>query len=205
MRNFIIFDIGGVLRIYNNSAFNDWLKTTFNITKAIEPIWKKWQDLRDIDEIDEHEFYSNFLKDVELDNSKLSEHDFYKKFFDDCVTTNHDLFNFIEKRLYGIYKLCIFSNMSRIEVREHKKKIDYEKYFDKCIYSYMIKTLKPDINFFKKGLKLIGHAGEECIYIDDKIKNKENSEKVGIKFIQYIDYDNFIESMKSLKLIQKKR
>ena len=195
MRNVIIFDIGGVLRIYNNNTFNDWLKTTFNITKGIVPIWKKWQNLRDIDKIDEHEFYSKFLSDIGISNIELSEHDFYNKFFEDCITTNDKIFSFIENNLFGKYELYIFSNMSRIEVIEHRKKVNYEKFFNKCIYSFDIKVLKPDINFFKKGLELIGHVGEECIFIDDKIKNKINSEKSGIKFIQYTDYNKFLKDI----------
>ena len=200
MRNVIIFDIGGVLRIYNNNSFNDWLKNTFNIAKDVRSIWKKWQKLMLTDEVDEHEFYSNLLEELDISRSELSVEQFYKKLFEDYIKDDKQIFKFIEKNLYQKYKLYIFSNFSRIEVRKFKEKVDFEKFFDQCIYSYDIKTIKPKIDFFKKALELIGHQGSECVFFDDQLKNKENSEKVGIKFIQYINYKQFIEDFEKLKL-----
>ncbi len=199
MRNVIIFDIVGVLRIYNNDSFNDWLKTTFHISNDIKPIWKKWQDLRDIDELNEHEFYSNFLKDVAISESKLPEELFYKKFFEDCVRDDEKILKFIEYNLYGKYRLYIFSNFSRIDLKKYREKFDFEKFFDKCVYSCDIKVKKPNIEFFEKGLKIIDHNGNECIFFDDQLKSKTNSEKVGIKFIQYLNYDQFIKDLDVLE------
>jgi len=200
MKNVIIFDIGGVLRIYNNNSFNDWLKNTFNITKDVRSIWKKWQKLLLTDKIDEHEFYSDLLKELDISGSELSEEQFYKKLFEDYIKDDKQIFKFIENNLYQKYKLYIFSNFSKIEIRKFREKIDFEKFFDKCIYSCDIKTIKPDIEFFKKALALIGHRGNECIFFDDQLKNKKNSEKIGIKYIQYLNYDQFVKDFNKLKL-----
>lgn len=200
MRNIIIFDIGGVLRIYDNDSFNDWLKKTFNINKEIRPIWKKWRDLMNIDKIDEHEFYSNFLKDVNIPELKFPEEQFYNKLFEEYVKDDEKILKFIENNLYQKYRLYIFSNISRIDIRKYREKVDFEKFFDKCIYSYDIKTIKPTIEFFKKALKLIGHLGSKCVFFDDQLKSKENSEKVGIKFIQHINHEQFIKDLDILKL-----
>jgi HAD superfamily hydrolase (TIGR01509 family) len=201
MKDVIIFDIGGVLRIYENDAFDDWLRETFSITVDIRSAWKKWQDLRDIDAIDEHKFYKYFLQDIDLPYSALSEREFYRKFFDEHVMTNEKMFNLIEKHLWKKYRLYIFSNMSRIEIREHKKKIDYEKFFDHCVYSCNIGKLKPNCDFFEKGLKEIGCKGDECLFVDDKTKNRKNSEKYGITFVQYGGHEEFVNKMELLGFI----
>lgn len=200
MRNVIIFDIGGVLRIYNNNSFNDWIKDTFKVKKNVRPVWKKWQRLLQTDEVNEHEFYSSLLKELFIPESELSEERFYNKLFDDYISDNKQILEFIKGNLYKKYKLYIFSNFSRMEIRKYRKKIDFEKFFDKCIYSCDIKRIKPDIEFFKRALDAIGHQGSECIFFDDQLKNKKNSEKVGIKFIRYVNYDQFIKNLKKLKL-----
>ena len=200
MRNVIIFDIGGVLRIYNNNSFNDWIKDTFNVAKDVKFIWKKWQRLMHADKIDEHEFYSNLLKELDIPESKLTEEQFYKELFENYVKDDKQIFKFIESNLYQKYQLYIFSNFSRIEIRKFREKINFEKFFDKCIYSCDIKTIKPGIEFFKKALDLIGHQGSECVFFDDQLENKENSEKVGIKFIQYLGHSQLIKDIEKLKL-----
>lgn len=195
MKKAIIFDIVGVLRRYDNQLFNNWLREKFRVSQDIESVWKKWQDLRDVDEINEHQFYSNFLKDVGISEAKLPEELFLGKFFNDCVRDDEQILKFIEENLQGKYKLYIFSNFSRIDLKKYREKIDFEKFFDKCVYSCDIKVKKPSVEFFEKGLKMIGHRGNECIFFDDQLKNKENAEKVGIKFIQYFDYDQFVKNL----------
>ncbi len=199
MRNIILFDVGGVIRIYDDKSFNAWLKNTFHPNGEIEPAWKKWRDLRDIDKIDEHEFYANFISDIGISAKDISEEDFYAKFFNEHIETNEKILKFIENQLFGKFRLYIFSNMSRMEVKEHRKKVDYEKFFDKCVYSFNLGLIKPDIEFFKKGLDVIEHKGDECIFFDNNLKNKKNSEKLGIKFVQYVDFDKFSKDIESLK------
>jgi len=195
MRNVILFDFGGVLEIHGVASFCDWLKEEFNLSSDILPIYKKWEYLRDIDELDEHEFHKRFTKDVGID---ISEDDFYNEYYSNHVKQCFDVLDFIEKELFGKYDLFIFSNNSRITVNKFQEKTGFERLFNKCVYSYYLHTQKPDIEFFRKGLELIGHDGEECIFFDDQIKSKENSEKLGIKFIQYKDLDQLKKDLKYL-------
>ena len=200
MKNVIIFDVGNVIMLYKNKAFNDWLNHKFNGTKEIAPIWKKWLNLGDLDKISANEFYTGFLKEVGIDQNNLSEKEFFGKFFGDYVLTNEKILKFIKDFFFNKYELYIFSNMNKNEIIENNLKSNYESFFKKCVYSCNIKLKKPDIEFYQKALELIGHKGEECIFFDDNIKNKENAEKTGIKFVQYIDFNKFLTDVKELKL-----
>lgn len=201
MKNVIIFDIVGVLRNYDNDDFYKWLGKTFNIDKDIKAVWKKWQRLRDVDKIDEHIFYKNFLSDLGISQKEINDEEFYRKFYTDYVSDNYDILKFIEKNLHKKYELFLFTNASRIDIRDFAKKYDFRKIFKNCVCSYELKTRKPEAEFFQKGLAQIGHAGKECIFFDDQIKSKIPSEKQGIKFIQYLDFEKFIADLKSLELI----
>lgn len=201
MRNIIIFDIVGVLRNYDNDGFYEWLGKTSGINKDIKTVWKKWQHLRDVDEVDEHVFYKKFLFDLGISDKEIGEKEFYRKFFTDFVSDDYDLLKFIEKNLYQKYELFLFSNASRIDIRDFAKKYDFRKVFKDCVSSYKLRIRKPDPLFFQKGLERIGHAGKDCVFFDDQIKSKIPSEKEGIKFIQYSGFKKFIADLKLLKLI----
>ncbi|EKE06878.1 MAG: Haloacid dehalogenase superfamily, subfamily IA, variant 3 with third motif having DD or ED [uncultured bacterium] len=195
----IIFDIGGVLRFYDNHTLNNWLKDTFNLDKDAEDIyeiWRTWNNLRNIDAIDEHEFYEKILNELKININDLSEKDFYQKVAS-VVTENNQMWEFLKNNLYGKFKLYIFSNFSKRDIKDFQEATDFEKYFDKCIYSCEIKVRKPDLNFFQKGLELIGEKAEDCIFIDDKLKNTEASTKFGIKSILYTNFENFQEEITS--------
>ncbi len=200
MQNVFIFDVAGVLRFYNGSAFFRWLDHTFHSPKNVSEVWKKWQNLRNIDAIDEHEFYSNFFRDIGVSESKMPEKVFYAKFFSDYVKDNKQILNFIKSYLYGKVELYIFSNLSRIDLEKNKEKIGFEYLFKKCIYSFDLGVKKPDITFFEKGLELIEHPGKDCIYFDDQLKNKENAEKLGIKFYQYTNFNQFLKDLRPYSL-----
>ncbi len=198
MRKVLLFDLGGVLEIHNTDSFLNWIKNKFSINKDIKPIYSRLVYLRDIDEINEHQFFQNFIEEINVD---ISEEDFYNEYYENHVHQSYDVLNFIENELLNKYELYIFSNNSRINIQRFKNKINFEKLFKKCIYSYDLKTKKPNQEFFRKGLKIINHKGSECLFFDDQLKSKENSEKVGIKFIQYTTLNKLKQDLKSLEII----
>ena len=198
MRTVLIFDLGGILEIHDIDSFCNWIKNKYSIYEDIKPIYKKWEYLRDVDKIDEHEFYQKFIDEIKI---SLSEEEFYQEYYTNHVHQCLDMLKFIENKLFGKYELYIFSNNSKINIRKFQDKINYEKLFKKCVYSFDLKTKKPALEFFKKGLKIINHKGDECIFIDDQLKSKINSEKLGIKFIQYINLDKLKLDLKSLNIL----
>jgi glucose-1-phosphatase len=199
MRNVIIFDYGGIIESHLTKSFCEWIKKKFKIKKDIWPIFKKYEILRDLGKINEHELYQNLIKEL---NINISEKQFYDEYFENHVKQHLDVLDFIEKELFGKYELFIFSNNSKININMLKKKINFEKFFKKCIYSYNIGIRKPDLRFFEEGLRLIEHKGEECVFIDDQLKSKENSEKTGIKFIQFINLDKLKNDLRAWNILQ---
>jgi len=201
MRKFIIFDLGGILEIHDVDGFCKWIKKKFKLRYEVKEIYSTYKRigyLLDTDEIDEREFYKRFTSEMGI---KIPYEEFYKRYFTYHVKQCRDVLEFIKESLFERYEIYIFSNNSRINVRNFKKKIDFEKLFDKCIYSYDLHIKKPDIDFFKNGLKIIGHKGEECIFIDDQIKSKEPSESMGIKFILYKNLNQLKKDLKALEII----
>ena len=54
-------------------------------------------------------------------------------------------------------------------------------YFDSLFCSYEMMAYKPNPDFFEKALQTDGMKAEECLFLDDSIKNIQAAESVGIK------------------------
>jgi putative hydrolase of the HAD superfamily len=65
------------------------------------------------------------------------------------------------------------------EFAKHGKTI-YD-YFDKCYLSYEMKMAKPDVEIFEAVLQDAYLKPEECLFLDDGIKNIETASRLGIQ------------------------
>ncbi len=85
------------------------------------------------------------------------------------------------------YHLCLLSNTNPF-VMEFTRSTRFSDdrrpitdYFDSLYCSYEMKAYKPNADFFEQALRTEGMRAEECLFIDDSIKNINAAESVGIK------------------------
>ena len=83
------------------------------------------------------------------------------------------------------YRIGIISDTwPYIERRIHAFKLD--EYVDQYTYSYELGVLKPDLLMYRDALEKSGLKPEECIFIDDQVKNLEAAKSLGIHPVQII-------------------
>lgn len=96
------------------------------------------------------------------------------------------------KKLYalGIPLYSITDNV--LEIIEYtKNKYDFFNCFIDITTSYEVKILKPDPLIYKHLLEKHKLIANECLFIDDILKNVEGAIKVGMKGFQFIDIKPF--------------
>jgi len=81
------------------------------------------------------------------------------------------------------YQLSILSNHSREWSEFMTKEYDFFNYFDQIIFSCDVGLRKPDTRIYKLALTKLGSEPEECLFIDDKERNTDGAQKVGMKTI----------------------
>jgi len=91
------------------------------------------------------------------------------------------------------YKIYILSNITKESFEYFKNLIKFEKYFDGGAYSFQEAMVKPNHEFYEVLIKKYDLAKEECIFFDDKQKNVEAGNRIGIKSIKF----NTIEDIKN--------
>lgn len=91
------------------------------------------------------------------------------------------------------YQIYILSNITKESFEYFKKVIEFEKYFDGGVYSYQEAVRKPNLKFYEILIKKYNLKKEECIFFDDKQKNVDVGNSLGIKSIKF----NNIEDIKN--------
>jgi putative hydrolase of the HAD superfamily len=203
----IIFDLGGVLmtdvplrEIAEDLAKESGLPTE-EIHAHLYPS-QQW-DLLTLGKITEDEYWNNFLEvskiseKLEVRSQKLKK-ELKKKVrsslfpFED----NTRIVNLLKKN----YKLGILSNHAKEWSQHMKQKFDLFKSFDQIIFSCNVGFRKPDPKIYEIALERLGCNPEECIFIDDKKRNTDSAEKLGIHGIVFQDFSNLIEDLNKLSV-----
>ena len=93
------------------------------------------------------------------------------------------------------YKLYIFSNITHTTLEYLKKKVDIENLIDDMVCSHIEHLMKPDKEFYERLIKKLNINKEETIFFDDKIKNVEVGNSVGIKSVQFNSISDILKSL----------
>lgn len=95
----------------------------------------------------------------------------------------------IVKKLSTRYNIYLLSNITK-ETFEYVDEFAFIKQVKGGVYSFQEHISKPDKAIYKILLSKYDLLPEESIFIDDKLKNVEEAEKLGIKGILYKKEDN---------------
>ncbi len=89
-------------------------------------------------------------------------------------------------KLKANYHLCLLTNTNPFIMgftRSNRFSDDgrpISDYFDSPFCSYEIKRYKPNPDFFEYALEADGMKADECIFLDDSLKNVQGAEALGI-------------------------
>lgn len=106
----------------------------------------------------------------------------------------------IEKLKKKGYKFGLLSNHAKEWIQYCEITYKYHHLFDTILYSFEAKLSKPDKEIFKLILKKLDVKAEECLYIDDYIKNIETAKKLNIKTIHFTSVEDLKEKLKKLQI-----
>ena len=102
------------------------------------------------------------------------------------------------------YHLCLLSNTNPFIMafmrspRFSSEGFPINHYFDSLFCSYEIKHYKPSADFFKYALQTDNMQADECIFIDDSLKNVEAAEALGIHGLHVATNEDWIEPLERM-------
>ncbi|MCR4625966.1 MAG: HAD family phosphatase [Lachnospiraceae bacterium] len=88
------------------------------------------------------------------------------------------------------FKVYYLSNFSYKAETQCPKSLSFIPMMDGGILSYRVKMTKPDPKIYELLLSNYGLKAEECIFIDDTLRNVEAAEKLGIHGVRFLNQED---------------
>jgi len=193
----IIFDFGGVLLNLNmQNCIDAFSRLGYNKIDELIDHYKQKGVFLDFEEgkITTDVFFTELQKIVGLQTSIESLKDAYLSFLGDLPQYKLDLILKLRKK-YNVYML---SNINQF-IFEYCKKtyfetnnFAFEDYFDKAYLSYEMGVCKPDKLIFEKMIADSGIIPNQCLFLDDGIKNIETAKSLGFNAYFVRPNENFL-------------
>ena len=98
------------------------------------------------------------------------------------------------------YKTLICSNNFSSRINGLQERFKFLDNFDAWALSYEIGSTKPSVKIFQELINKSGVKPEEIIFADDNNDNLEGAKQVDIQTFFYEGFDEFLESLKQLKV-----
>ncbi len=180
----IIFDLGGVIddsgRFFGISEILS-KKTGGDPDEIHGKIRENWKRAR-VDSFGCDYFWKNIAEFVGMDIDELKK-EFYsvKKIRPEMIR----LIATLRKR----YKVVLLSNFIKDWFEWLDNKYNLHEKFDLVTTSYEAGAAKPDEKIFTVVMERLGVRPEECIFIDDQLKNDAESYLLGMKVIVFENVD----------------
>lgn len=178
----IILDIGGIILDDGKENLRKYLQVSKEETEKLYKIVYGSKGFR--------QYLLGYINLEKCMNSVISENSEYKDYIEkmllksnlkDIVPIKFDVLQVIRK-LKERYKIYFLSNITK-ETYEYIEEILNE--FDGGIYSFKVHLCKPNPEIYKKLLYTYNLKKEESIFFDDRQRNVDIGNKLGIKSIKF--------------------
>ena len=180
----VIFDIGGVLTVYEEKSFFRLLGFSEEMTERLYLATMKsgYWDECDIGNLSLQEIVALFqTKDPEIAEEIAS-------CFTDVsllVRKSESAIPWIRKVKESGRKVLVLSNFSSFAKEQCAKALDFLSEVDGGILSFEHRIIKPMPEIYEKLIAMYDLDPEACVFIDDTVKNLDAAEKFGIHTIRY--------------------
>lgn len=174
----IVFDIGNVLTDFRwkeflrDKGFGDAMIDRIAKASVMSPFWNEF----DRGEWDADKLMAEFVK---LDPGIEKELHIAYDDIRGMVTKREYAIPWIQElkgKGFGVYYLSNFSYKAYVDCREA---LDFIPYTDGGILSYQDRVIKPGEEIYKLLLSRYDLKAEECVFLDDTLRNVEAAEKLG--------------------------
>ncbi len=193
----IIFDIGNVLadfvweEHYRSFGYDE--ETFMRIAKATvrNPAWNEYD--RGI--LTDEEVMQEFIKsDPELE-------DILRKVLKSkktMVRRNDYAIPWIKELQEKGYRCLYLSNFSKASETDCAEALDFISCMDGGILSYREKVIKPMPEIYQLLIDRYELVPEECVFLDDTVRNLEAAQKFGIHTIHFTSQEQAIRELREL-------
>ncbi len=193
----IIFDIGNVLADFRwrgflqDKGFDEAMIERISKASVESPLWN---------EIDRGEWSEEKLLQAFVERDPEIEEELREAYEDihGMVTPREYAIPWIKKLKENGYRVLFLSNFSKKAEKECPEALAFLPYTDGGILSYQEKMIKPNPEIYRLLLKRYELLPEECVFLDDTLKNVEAAQAEGMMGIWFQTKEQAEEDLRGL-------
>ncbi|KKR56015.1 MAG: HAD-superfamily hydrolase [Candidatus Curtissbacteria bacterium GW2011_GWA1_40_47] len=180
----IIFDFGGIIYQHPKEVIPEVLARIYN--QPIEITIREYGKYKDdyfMGKLSTNALITSLSSSFTSDKSVNEVRKLWLKYYSELAKPNKEVLGII-KILHKSYKIYLFSNTTEMS-NLHNSKTGLYDYFDGLFLSYQMRMSKPAKEIYEKVVSIIGFKPQECLFIDDDVKNIEQAVQMGMKTILF--------------------
>ena len=194
----IVFDVTGVIvpfTLKNSQGYT--VATRHFFQNDLEGVFftKDYKNYM-LGTLSHEQFIGRYIQKNKLDLSIAEFDEIFKK----DVTPTPGMKELIEK-LSRKYKIALASNEGKMFAKYKIEGSGTLPYLSKIVVSYLVREIKPSINFYKKLLIKINAQPDECVFIDDTKENVDAANSLLMKGIVFKDVNQLEKDLHVLQLM----
>ncbi|MBP3475297.1 MAG: HAD family phosphatase [Lachnospiraceae bacterium] len=193
----IIFDIGNVLadftwkEHFESFGYDEAMVERIAAATVLNQKWNEY----DRGVMSDREILESFIEsdpEIEMDIRKVLAN------VKNIVRRNDYAIGWIKELKAKGYRCLYLSNFSHKAEKECAHALDFIPYLDGGILSYQDKVIKPMPEIYQLLIDRYELKPEECVFMDDTLRNLDGAEKFGIHTIHFQNQAQAIEELRKL-------
>jgi len=197
----IILDLGGVLTTDPSLKLSRTEAQILNIEPQFLTKIYRDKDLErfELNLISPTHFWKSLQGKVELQTKHKVTKEQIKQFQETLINSFklHPKFKKFILELKRDYKIALLTNNLSSWMPIWEKKFKLKKIFPVIVTSFKEGIRKPDSEIYLRTCKKLKLKPEECLFIDDQLKNIEGAKKAGLEAIQFTTEKETIQRIKT--------
>ena len=183
----IIFDIGRVLVGFE---WGDYARSLFGEVTAREitaAMWDSghWFEL-DLANLTDDEILELFYRERPAYRAEIREA--FER-VGECVTRRDWVIPYIHELQARGYRVLFLSNYSEHVMNANREALDFLQHLDGGVFSCDVHLVKPDPAIYRTLMNQYGLTPEECLFIDDRKRNTDAAQALGMHAIVFENYE----------------
>ncbi|QQG43252.1 MAG: HAD family phosphatase [Candidatus Daviesbacteria bacterium] len=193
----VIFDVGGVLHIYDGQLVQTEVISGLSITlDTFRQVWVSLTNKLEMGLLTEEEYWEEFKKatgsTVQLPEESLLVRGLRKSFH-----INTEVIEIVRRLKKQGFKLAVLSNTILPHTR-YMDEIGLYDLFDRKLFSYDIGAKKPDPRTYQAALAALDISPTVGVFIDDREENVTAANQLGLNGLVYTTAEKLREDFSIL-------
>lgn len=192
----LIFDYGGVISLPQSPEHvNNIIRSLRQDIDGFQEAYYKQRAQYDSAQISGEQYWQNIILHYGLNPTDFEITHFIQEDVLSWTKLNGAVIQFIRESKQKFYKLAMISNMTRDTLTYLRRYCSWLELFDVLCFSCDLGVTKPDYEIYAACLSKLNIPPEDCLFVDDSLKNVRGAVESGMHAILFTTFSQFKQEL----------